>query len=414
MKKIPREKKEPRPAPSALAKLIEEITVDAYGEQEQLWAFRQAFEDNISLPTEGSVFGEPVAALGFDSDGNERRGLTAKCRGADGRKHVVSAADVITAPELEASRYLAAYRKWMGLTPYPRGSSSAPNKGRPGGRRTPDAAESIGLVVLSLKQKAVRCRLLGSGREITLRATRLWDVVPGEIATVRVHKRWTYAGNPYLSGKIESKWLDVGALDLVPLKLEARGVWDPAREYWGDVGEPIDDWAKPIITRGRRPQFEMQQILPGIDPDNPDPDADPIGQAVDRKDAADRDGSYKILMDLCQADLRCLDAHAHLGNMVFGSRPEDAIRHYEVGFRIGELSLGKDFDGVLPWGWIDNRPFLRCMHGFGLCLWRLKRFKDARSIIDRMLWLNPSDNQGVRFVIGEVAANLTWEDSDNR
>jgi hypothetical protein len=31
-----------------------------------------------------------------------------------------------------------------------------------------------------------------------------------------------------------------------------------------------------------------------------------------------------------------------------------------------------------------------------------------------MLWLNPSDNQGVRFVIDEVAAQVTWEDSENR
>lgn len=60
-------------------------------------------------------------------------------------------------------------------------------------------------------------------------------------------------------------------------------------------------------------------------------------------------------MDLCQADLRCLDAHAHLGDMVFDGRPEDAIRHDEAGFRISELSLGEGFDGVLPWGWIDPR-----------------------------------------------------------
>ena len=52
-------------------------------------------------------------------------------------------------------------------------------------------------------------------------------------------------------------------------------------------------------------------------------------------------------------------------------RPKEAIRHYEVGVRIGELSFGDSFEGLLPWGWIDNRPFLRCMHGFGLCLWRL-------------------------------------------
>ena len=68
-----------------LDELIDEITVDAYDEQEQLWAFRQAFEDNIALPAEGFVAGAPVVVVAFDYDGNERRGLTAKCRGADGR-----------------------------------------------------------------------------------------------------------------------------------------------------------------------------------------------------------------------------------------------------------------------------------------------------------------------------------------
>ena len=38
----PKERKELE----AIDKLIEEITVDAYGDDEQLWAFRQAFEDN--------------------------------------------------------------------------------------------------------------------------------------------------------------------------------------------------------------------------------------------------------------------------------------------------------------------------------------------------------------------------------
>lgn len=114
-------------------------------------------------------------------------------------------------------------------------------------------------------------------------------------------------------------------------------------------------------------------------------------------------------MGLCRADLRCLDAHAHLGNLEFERRPANAIRHYEVGVRIGELSLGAVFDGLLPWGWIDNRPFLRCLQGYGLCLWRLGKFKQAADVFKRMLWLNPSDNQGVRFVIGKARARMTWE-----
>ena len=35
---------------ASLDELVEEITVDANGEDEQLWAFRQAFEDNVSVP----------------------------------------------------------------------------------------------------------------------------------------------------------------------------------------------------------------------------------------------------------------------------------------------------------------------------------------------------------------------------
>ena len=265
------------------------------------------------------------------------------------------------------------------------------------------------MAILSVKQKAARCRLIGTDLEITLRATLLWDVVPGEIVVVKQHRQWRYARHPYLSGQIESTRLDVAALGLTPLRLEDRGMWDPIQHYWGEEGEPIEDWAKPIIARGPRQEFEMQQVLPGRDPK--DPFFDPISESNDLKRLGDIEGAYKILMDLCQADLRCLDAHTHLGNLAFDHRPGEALRHYQVGLRIGELSLGEGFDGLLPWGWIDNRPLLRCMHSFGLCLWRLGRFLEAGRIFDRMLWLNPSDNQGVRFLIGKVRARAAWEDS---
>ena len=54
MKKAGRGKKAGTLSKAALDALIEEITVDAYGEDEQLWAFRQAFEDSVSLPCGGA------------------------------------------------------------------------------------------------------------------------------------------------------------------------------------------------------------------------------------------------------------------------------------------------------------------------------------------------------------------------
>ncbi len=61
----------------------------------------------------------------------------------------------------------------------------------------------------------------------------------------------------------------------------------------------------------------------------------------DLKDAGDGKAAHAILMKLCEADLRCLDAHAHLGHFVFDHRLREAIRHYEAGvgvrFLIGEV-----------------------------------------------------------------------------
>jgi hypothetical protein len=62
----------------------------------------------------------------------------------------------------------------------------------------------------------------------------------------------------------------------------------------------------------------------------------------------------------------------------------------------------------LPWGWIDNRPWLRCLNGYGLCLWRFGNFKEVEHVFDRVLWLNPTDNQGVRFNIEAVQLRKKW------
>ena len=397
----------------ALDKMIEEITVDAYGDDEQFWAFRQAFEDNVDLPADGFVIGEPVSVIEVDYDGNERRGLSARCRREDGSEHVVAVSEVGFPQASAGANYIAAYRRWLNLDPYPAETQKPSRRGRQHKATADDIdlSKPVELVALSVKERAARCRLLGSDRVITLRASRLWEVVPGALAMVKPRKQWRYAGHPYLSGEIQSTRIDVKVLNLVPLGLEDMGQWDPKEEYWGEEGEPIEEWARPIIACGPRPMFEMEQALPGQYPD--DPFHDPITRSNDLKDAGERADAAKILMELCEADLRCLDAHSHLGNLVFDHRPQDAIRHYEVGLRIGELSLGDDFNGVLPWGLIDNRPFLRCTHGYGLCLWRLGRFDEAERLFERMLWINPSDNQGVRFLIDEVKAKTGWEDREN-
>lgn len=57
------------------------------------------------------------------------------------------------------------------------------------------------------------------------------------------------------------------------MRLGEHGLWDPDEEYWGEPDEPIPEYARPIIDRGPRTLYEMEQVLPGVDPDDLD---DPI------------------------------------------------------------------------------------------------------------------------------------------
>jgi hypothetical protein len=377
----------------------------------QLRAFLQVFRDGVELPIAAAVIDEPVIVVELAYNGNVRRGLTARCRTSQGSEHVVALADVRFPEATEAARFVASYRAWLGIeiTTDARPLVSGPPATPPVADADLDLSRPVELAVLSVKERAARCRLLGTENTITLRSSGLWAAVPGEIVTVRPRKHWRYAGHPYLSGDIEGMRLDVAALGLVPLRLDPCGTWDPAEEYWGEEGDAIDDWAQRIIARGPRPEFEMEQILPGMDPN--DPDVDPIIESNDLKDAGDLAGARRVLMTLLETDLRCLDAHAHLGNLVFDHTPTAALRHYEIGVRIGELSLGESFTGVVGWGLVDNRPFLRCLQGYGLCLWRLGRGDAAAQVFDRMLCMNPGDNQGIRFLLSAVRDGRRWEDS---
>ncbi|MGD8345439.1 MAG: hypothetical protein PVI38_12950 [Desulfobacterales bacterium] len=228
---------------SALDELIEEITVDAFGDDEKQWAFRQAFENDVTLPTDGFVIGEPVLVVEINYDGNERRGLTAKCRRKDGSEHMVSASDVVFPKRSDGSLYLAAYRRWLGIEPYSAGTPTHSSHKRQHKVTDDDLdlSKRVELVALSVKERAARCHLLGSDRVITLRASRLWDVVPGEIVTIKPRKQWRYAGHQYLSGEIESTRFDVAALGLVPLGLEEFGMRDPKEDYWGEEDVPVDE-----------------------------------------------------------------------------------------------------------------------------------------------------------------------------
>jgi len=58
--------------PEGTDELLDGILTDAFGDDEQLWAIHQAFEDHVPMPADAVVVGEPVEVLETDYDGNGR------------------------------------------------------------------------------------------------------------------------------------------------------------------------------------------------------------------------------------------------------------------------------------------------------------------------------------------------------
>ena len=170
--------------------LVDEITVDAYTDDEQLWAFRQVFEDEVAMPVEAVLIGEPVEALSIDYDGNERRGLIARCRRGSS-VYTVAAQDLTFPDGSNASHFIAAYRVWLGIEPYPQVT-----KRQKAGEDDLDMRKSIELVALAIRTNAVSCRILGKDATLTLRPSGYPEIAPGEIITISPRKKWLYRGHP--------------------------------------------------------------------------------------------------------------------------------------------------------------------------------------------------------------------------
>jgi tetratricopeptide (TPR) repeat protein len=106
------------------------------------------------------------------------------------------------------------------------------------------------------------------------------------------------------------------------------------------------------------------------------------------------------------------DAWVHVGNVRFEEGyVRQALSLYERGEAAAlERMIGDPGQYVGPfWGDVDSRPYMRALHGQGLCYYRLGRLEEASRAFKRMLELNPNDNQGARFLLRDMEDGLTWE-----
>src|SRR6188768_152525 len=96
-----------------------------------------------------------------------------------------------------------------------------------------------------------------------------------------------------------------------------------------------------------------------------------------------------------------IDGHAHLGYALMNEgKPKLALQACLDGLQVGERMIPKGYAGLIEWGFLENRPFLRAAYGVVLSQLRLGQRNDALRLMDRLLTWDPNDNQGIRYLIG--------------
>ena len=95
-----------------IREIIEEATVDAYGDEEQESGFLVVIEDNLPFPFKALVIGEEVEVIGVDI-GPDERGVMAICK-RGGKKYRVSVTSLEWKgkPPKEA-KFIEAYKAWI-------------------------------------------------------------------------------------------------------------------------------------------------------------------------------------------------------------------------------------------------------------------------------------------------------------
>ncbi len=99
----------------------------------------------------------------------------------------------------------------------------------------------------------------------------------------------------------------------------------------------------------------------------------------------------------------CADAYVLLAEET-AETWEEARALYAEGVEAGKRALGPEAfeeDVGYFWGILETRPYMRARAGLAECLWELGQYEEAIAHYKDMLRLNPSDNQGLRYLLAD-------------
>lgn len=104
-------------------------------------------------------------------------------------------------------------------------------------------------------------------------------------------------------------------------------------------------------------------------------------------------------------DPGCIEAHLFMGRNL--KDPEQAILHLQHAVSVGEELWApvakREGEDMEWWATTAVRPYMSAIHALGLAHREAGDENAASACFARLLGMNPNDDQGIRFLIGDAA-----------
>lgn len=120
--------------------------------------------------------------------------------------------------------------------------------------------------------------------------------------------------------------------------------------------------------------------------------------AYEAMEADDIFEALRLVAEAQKLDPDCTDAQRLMVSLA-PMEPESSIKLMRIVVDKAERNLGEAFFAENTghfWGVLSTRPYMRAIEELGELLTNADRLEDAIAVYERMLELNPNDNQGVR------------------
>jgi len=130
-----------------------------------------------------------------------------------------------------------------------------------------------------------------------------------------------------------------------------------------------------------------------------------LDEGWEAREDGDNSAARKKALRALEVCPYCVDARNLLGN-IYTDRFEffkaEKVYRTAVDDAVREQSDVVKMQDVPYWLDKDTRPYMRARYGLGLSLMQLHRYEEAVREFEILLDLNPNDNLGVRFLLGDV------------